>query len=437
MRVLWILMLMGLFLSSCEEELVPTFYHPSSAYDAYRFGLVKSGLGNSLLSKKWLEAGKDCLDRGVRIKLPYQEHFYFDELQPEALAFRFSTKRGQRIEVSLKDIDSTSAQVFMDLFRVNLDTIRPFRHVASADSVQQMLAFEPRTDGEYVLRLQPELLTAGKYALVIKEVTTFTFPMAGKTETAILSVWGDPRDAGRRIHEGVDIFARRHTPILAATSGEVRYTGDRGLGGKQAWIRDKERGLSVYFAHLDSVYVRRGQYVEAGDTIGENGNSGNAITTNPHLHFGVYGDTGAIDPYHFIVPNRRVLRTVRTDDTWVGQKVKTRNPAFFDWTNERYRQSRSLLPIHQIMTVKSAWSRSYRVELPDGRQGYVRAGDLEIADGYRSKKLATPAVISRDLRAGVVLDTLPKAAKYTLLGRHDNSEYIRYNEVEGWLSEDH
>ena len=70
-------------------------------------------------------------------------------------------------------------------------------------------------------------------------------------------------------------------------------------GEKTVWLRDGERGLSYYYAHLDSQLVRAGEYVERGDTVGLVGNTGNARTTPPHLHFGIYAN-GARDPYPYL-----------------------------------------------------------------------------------------------------------------------------------------
>src|SRR5690606_16676185 len=111
----------------------------------------------------------------------------------------------------------------------------------------------------------------------------------------------DPRDGDVRKHEGVDIFSSRGTPVVAASPGWVRRVGDNRLGGKVVWINNRELGISQYYAHLDSQLVRSGQQVNAGDTIGLVGNTGNAITTAPHLHFGIYkSGRGAVNPFPFL-----------------------------------------------------------------------------------------------------------------------------------------
>jgi murein DD-endopeptidase MepM/ murein hydrolase activator NlpD len=126
------------------------------------------------------------------------------------------------------------------------------------------------------------------------------FPLAGKSNAAIKSFWGVARDGGRRSHEGNDIFADRGHPVIAAADGTISSVRNRGLGGKQIWLQDALTASSHYYAHLDSQLVTSGQRVKRGDTIGLVGNTGNARTTAPHLHFGIYKTGGAVDPKPYI-----------------------------------------------------------------------------------------------------------------------------------------
>ncbi len=118
---------------------------------------------------------------------------------------------------------------------------------------------------------------------------TLEVPVRGVARAALHSSWGEPR-SGHRRHQGIDIFARRGTPVVAATEGVVVRIGttDR-LGGNTVWVAGKPSTL-YYYAHLDGFRpgLRVGEHVEAGDVLGRVGNTGNARTTPPHLHFGVY-----------------------------------------------------------------------------------------------------------------------------------------------------
>lgn len=128
-------------------------------------------------------------------------------------------------------------------------------------------------------------------------------PVQGVTPSQVQDTWGAARSEGRK-HEGVDIFAKRGTPVLSTTSGIVSQIGHNNLGGQVIWILGP--GLSRhYYAHLDAYaeQIREGDWIEAGDIIGYVGNSGNARSTPPHLHYGIYlAGQGAINPYPYLMP---------------------------------------------------------------------------------------------------------------------------------------
>lgn len=104
--------------------------------------------------------------------------------------------------------------------------------------------------------------------------------------------WGFPRGASR-YHEGNDLFAGYGAKVRAPVSGTVEL--NRGpLGGLQFNLRGSD-GVEYLGSHLDSS-GKTGR-VSAGDVIGYVGTSGNAQGTSPHLHFGMYIDGLAINPY--------------------------------------------------------------------------------------------------------------------------------------------
>lgn len=121
-------------------------------------------------------------------------------------------------------------------------------------------------------------------------------PVAGVKPAQLVDTWGGARSGGRK-HEGIDIFARRGTPVLSATEGIVLDVGTNRLGGQVVWVLGPG-GQRHYYAHLDRYGdVRAGMRVAPGTIVGYVGNTGNAATTPPHLHYGIYTVRGAIDPY--------------------------------------------------------------------------------------------------------------------------------------------
>ena len=78
--------------------------------------------------------------------------------------------------------------------------------------------------------------------------------------------------------------------------------GESERGGRVVWLWNAARGQAQYYAHLSEQLVTPGQLVRRGDVIGRVGNTGNARTAPPHLHFGVYAGSRALDPAPFVRP---------------------------------------------------------------------------------------------------------------------------------------
>jgi len=121
-------------------------------------------------------------------------------------------------------------------------------------------------------------------------------PLENLSKKAISDTWQASRGDGRR-HEGQDIFAARGTPILSATNGFIYKIGENNLGGQTVSVIGSG-GRVYYYAHLDSYAkgIEVGDRVTTRTVLGYVGTTGNAQGTPPHLHFGVYTMTGAINP---------------------------------------------------------------------------------------------------------------------------------------------
>jgi len=115
-------------------------------------------------------------------------------------------------------------------------------------------------------------------------------------EQQLTDTWGAARSQGRS-HEGIDIFAPRGTPIQATTQGIVSKVGENNLGGRVVVVVGPG-GAGHYYAHLeDYADIAPNDWVNAGDIIGYVGDSGNAKGTPPHVHYGIYINGSAVNPY--------------------------------------------------------------------------------------------------------------------------------------------
>ena len=103
----------------------------------------------------------------------------------------------------------------------------------------------------------------------------FAWPVRGRLSSRFGMRGGKP-------HEGVDIAAKRGTPIFAAESGRVIQSGRMTGYGKVVVVKHAGRYRTLY-AHASKLLVRKGEFVERGQKIAEVGTTGRS--TGPHLHF--------------------------------------------------------------------------------------------------------------------------------------------------------
>ena len=297
---------------SSELRLAP--YQPRSAHHAYGYTLAIEAFRRPG-ARDWVAAAGRAVAEPERVEPPVELSGRFDPERADALGVAFAVRAGRRIYVDVEAEPSGAAgddirSPFIDLFVVGDDGLTSVASplplpVDGTGPVVQRLEVPAFDAGEYVLRVQPEIGYAGRYRVSVRAAPLLTFPVEGKTPRAILSGFGAERDGGARSHRGVDIFADRGTPVLAAMDGFVTRVETTGRGGNVVWMQPLFGNLRLYYAHLDTQLVRPGDFVLAGEIIGTVGNTGNAITTPPHLHFGVYvrrrgARGGAQDPYPFL-----------------------------------------------------------------------------------------------------------------------------------------
>ncbi len=96
-------------------------------------------------------------------------------------------------------------------------------------------------------------------------------------------------------HNGVDFRAAVGTKVMSVLAGTVAGTGNtdqfRGCYSFGKWVMVRHpNGLASVYGHLSSIAVSPGQEVQAGDTLGQSGNTG--YSTGPHLHLGLYASQG-------------------------------------------------------------------------------------------------------------------------------------------------
>jgi murein DD-endopeptidase MepM/ murein hydrolase activator NlpD len=205
--------------------------------------------------------------------------------------------------------------VYVDVLRVaaNGAVAGAYAPVRSTVEGAYLTATLPET-GNYVVRVQPRLLTGMLFRLTLELQAVLPFPVHGRQLSAVHSFFGDSRDAGARRHTGVDIFADRGTPVVAVAAGRAVPSQDE-LGGNTVWLNTP--GVSYYYAHLERPAARQVRRVQKGEVLGYVGTTGNAASMAPHLHFGIYRwGHDPIDPLPLL--SARILETPPTPDGSAG-----------------------------------------------------------------------------------------------------------------------
>ncbi len=132
-----------------------------------------------------------------------------------------------------------------------------------------------------------ETITNSKVIVAVRPVT------GGK----ITSRFGERSSVRSSSHTGLDIATSSGTPIKAAASGTVIFSGYKGSYGYLIKIKC-DNGYEMWYGHCSKLYAKTGQRVSAGDKIAAVGSTGNS--TGPHLHFEIRKNGKALNPQNYM-----------------------------------------------------------------------------------------------------------------------------------------
>ncbi len=321
---------------------------------------------------QWLDDGNKAISGAQVLLPPYTESGYYST--PLAKIFEILPDRQGALVVETLHEKDPQATVFAEIFPVqsaNWNGTRTLRH---RNGVSELVI----PPGIYKLLVHQTPGDAVPVRIAIHDRALLLFPVAGKNKRAIQSRFGQARDGGRRLHEGVDIFAARNTPVIAAAEGKVERVSVSPRGGLHIWQRGTERNLRLYYAHLESFSVAAGQMVRRGEVLGYVGNSGNAMSTSPHLHFGVYEGYGkAVNP-------EPLLGTDVPLPAWPPPATRLVRPKVNN-LNLRLRPNTRSAVVRQLdqtdyLTVLAQTDRWLRVLVADQTHGYV-SNEFVVAAG--------------------------------------------------------
>lgn len=367
-RVLFLFVLFG----GCNTLQTLIDPHSVSPHEHYVNGLEKSDLITTSMVKTWMKAGDVSLHDSILVTLPFRETGYFASTEPQARFYRFDVKDGQVLTLTAVLKTKENARLFADIFTLQEGHWKELAHVDSSLN----LTHEFDKSGSCLVRLQPELLVNIYYSLTLSVTPVLLNPVKGASNNSIGSFYGDPRDGGKRKHEGVDIFAPKGTLVIAPTDGVVSRVRNSTLGGKTVWMDDLKRGHSYYFAHLERQLVKPGTKVKQGDVLGTVGTTGNAHGTPPHLHFGVFQNTSK-DPVTYIRTMEKLVNELTPDTLFqsIVFRVNQKNSALHIGPAKKLpvREQLAKDTYVKVIAQSNDW---YRVLTADEHEGYIERSNV-------------------------------------------------------------
>lgn len=425
MKGLFTITVIFIFLTGCRTS-GPGIFGKQSPHEQYSKKLSDAGLKETALGVLWFSSAERALAQPQTVNLPYRQTGYFADEKPRAVGLQFTGRRGQKLIFRLDKNSRTSFTIYTELWRVNSG--RAPSLLTSMDTTASEFSHEVEDEQEtFILRLQPELLRSGEYTVSVSVGPSLGFPVSGKS-ARVGSVWGDPRDAGARSHEGIDIFAPKRTPVVAAADGTINRVEETRIGGKVVWLRPDGRPLNLYYAHLDEQLVASGQKVRMGDTLGLVGNTGNARTTPAHLHFGIYGFGGALNPLPYVDQNIKEPAAVRIAASKLSSHYRT--------VRDVQLENGISLKKNSIVFVTDADAQFYSALLVDGQNVKIKASDLQLADNqilaYKLRDSAS--ILEQPVVASPAKQYISAGTSVRVIGYYNDHAFVNTEGgTEGWI----
>lgn len=407
-RINALIILMVFAFTSCQ-----TIFN-ISPYESYVKSLETSGISKSTMGKKWISSGQNALLKpNESVKFPFKSEIFFREIMPTAISYTMKYEENAKLTFKITSKGKNNNRFYFDIFENNPNKNR-IKNFYIKDTT---FVYENSSNQNLILRIQPQLLVNQYITLEIIENPKLAFPVKNGSNKDIQSYWGVARDGGVRKHEGVDIFNKKGTAILAVEDGTIARVEINNLGGKVVWQRLGLFGQSIYYAHLDSQAVSAGQIVKTGDVIGFMGNTGNAKTTPTHLHFGIYTGSGAIDPILYILKRDTIPAKLKLSEKYLGNEIVIKN-------------DNAQIPIN-VLSVSSA-----AINYADHFGNLQNVSQLDINRNLKIKYKPYPLVqniIDEPILEGIPIAKFNANETFKILGYVDNYLYLEQNEVKGWV----
>ena len=201
-------------------------------------------------------------------------------------------KIAQRYGTSMQDILRFNPG--LDTAKLVAGTEIQLVQAAPAPRPRAVLGLRPSTSGGLSWPDAPQYAPNGNQQFDNRHARSWIWPTTGVFTSGYGWRWG-------RMHRGIDMANNVGTPIVAARTGRVVFSGWHDGGyGYLVTLQHADGSRSLY-AHNSRLMVSNGQDVRQGTVIALMGSTGRS--TGPHLHFEIHpSGAGAVDPLTVLPP---------------------------------------------------------------------------------------------------------------------------------------
>lgn len=233
-----------------------------------------------------------------------RENRLFKDTYPKML------EQQRLIDDAISDLEIRDENIYRNIFHAEVPFIDP---VAQSELIQGSDSIpDSRMHGYIALKTASAEAAADRVEENFRRIFTAARLMEGRTvpiglplqEISYVQVGAS---VGKKVnpflkvptdHQGLDLIASRGEPVLATAAGVVADVRRANKGDGNVVTIDHAGAFRTRYAHLDDIFVSKGQKVGKGDRIGSVGVSGNAFA--PHLHYEIIRDTLKLDPAYFL-----------------------------------------------------------------------------------------------------------------------------------------
>lgn len=235
--------------------------------------VLKSELAELPTIEAYLQSNQNILSIQSVSTIVVNETIDFETVKTESSSLSVGTKK--IIEKGVKGTKAVTYKVF------TLDGVETKRTAISSEVITKPVA-------QKVVVGTKRVIAADKNG-----DAPMCWPIKRVARSYVSSYVGDGRG-----HKGMDIVAPAGTPIYAATGGTVTYSGWDTSGYGYKIVVKHSNGYETLYAHCSALYVKKGDVVAKGETIGAVGTTGRS--TGNHLHFEVHKNGKIKDPSLYI-----------------------------------------------------------------------------------------------------------------------------------------